>query len=48
MGSLYTRYNGAIHAKGEYIIFVDSDDIILKDGIYKAYNHITKKNLDII
>ena len=48
MGSLYTRYNGAIHAKGEYIIFVDSDDIILKDGLFKAYNHITNKNLDIV
>ena len=48
MGSLYARYNGAIHAKGEYIIFVDSDDIILKDGLFKAYNHITKKNLDIV
>ena len=46
MGSLYTRYNGAIHAKGEYIIFVDSDDIILKEGLFKTYNHITKKNLD--
>ena len=48
MGSLYTRYNGAIHAKGEYIIFVDSDDIILKNGLFKAYNHITNKNLDIV
>ena len=48
MGSLYTRYNGAIHAKGEYIIFVDSDDIILKRGLFKAYNHITRKNLDIV
>jgi glycosyltransferase involved in cell wall biosynthesis len=48
MGSLFTRYNGAIHAKGEFIIFVDADDIILKEGIFKAYNHITRKNLDIV
>ena len=48
MGSLYTRYNGAIHAKGEYIIFVDSDDIVLKGGLFKAYNHIKNKNLDMV
>ena len=33
MGTLFTRFNGAIYSKGEYIIFVDSDDIILKQGI---------------
>ena len=48
MGSLYTRYNGAIHAKGDFFIFVDADDIILKEGIFKAYNHITNKNLDMV
>ena len=48
MGSLYASYIGAIQAKGKYIIFVDSDDIILKEGIFKAYNHITKKKLDMI
>ena len=48
MGALYTRYIGALHSKGEYIIFVDSDDIILKEGILKAYNHIKKKKLDMI
>ena len=48
MGSLYTRYIGALYSKGEYIIFLDSDDIILKEGILKAYNHIKKKKLDMI
>ena len=48
MGTLNARYKGAIHSKGEYIIFVDSDDIILKDGIAKAYSHIKKKNLDMV
>ena len=37
--------NGAKHSKGKYIIFVDSDDIILKSGIS---NSKKKKNLDII
>ena len=48
MGSLYTRYFGAINAIGEYIIFIDSDDIVLKEGIINAYNHLKKKNLDMV
>jgi glycosyltransferase involved in cell wall biosynthesis len=48
MGSLYSRYEGFRHSKGEFIIFFDSDDIVLKNGILKAYNHIKKNNLDIV
>ena len=48
MGSLYGRAIGAIHSKGEYIIFVDSDDIILKDGLLKVYNYAKKTNIDMI
>ena len=47
-GSLYSRYKGAIYAKGEYLIFFDSDDIVLKEGILNSYNYIKKHNLDII
>ena len=47
-GSLFSRYKGSIFAKGEYIIFIDSDDIILKEGILNSYNYIKKKNLDMI
>jgi glycosyltransferase involved in cell wall biosynthesis len=47
-GTLYARYIGALYAKGEYIIFVDTDDIVLKSGIMKTYNHIKKKNLDMV
>ena len=43
-----SRYIGAIHSKGEYIIFVDSDDIILKKGIMKIYNYIKNYNLDMV
>lgn len=42
------RYIGAIYSKGEYFIFVDTDDIILKLGIMKTYNYIKQKNLDIV
>ena len=47
-GALNSRYKGALYSKGEYIIFVDSDDIILKKGIMKAYNHIKYYNLDMV
>jgi len=48
MGSLYSRAIGGNLSKGNYIIFFDSDDIILKEGILKSYNHIRKYNLDIV
>lgn len=48
MGSLYSRAIGGNMAKGNYCIFFDSDDIILKEGILKAYNHILKYKLDIV
>ena len=47
MGSLYTRYNGALFSQGDYIIFVDSDDLVLKNGIINTYNQMKKKNLDM-
>ena len=48
MCSLYSRYRGAIYSKGKYIYFVDSDDIILKEGISNSYNYIKSHNLDMI
>ena len=48
MGSLYTRYKGAKYGKGEYFIFVDSDDIILKEGILNSYNFLKENKLDMI
>ena len=48
MGTLYSRAIGVNLAKGNYYIFVDSDDIILKKGILEAYHHIVKYNLDIV
>ena len=48
MGSLYSRAIGGNIAKGDYFIFFDSDDIILKDGILKSYNHALKYKLDLV
>ena len=47
-GALYSRSQGAIHSKGEYIIFIDSDDLVLKNGIYNSYNYIKKNDLSMI
>ena len=47
-GSLFTRFKGSQYAKGEFIIFVDSDDIVLKNGILRVYNYIKKHNLDMV
>jgi glycosyltransferase involved in cell wall biosynthesis len=48
MGTLYSRYIGELSANSEYIIFVDCDDFVLKDGIFNSYNYIKKTNIDII
>ena len=47
-GALYSRYIGQKNAKANYSIFLDCDDIVLGDGIFKSYNHILKYNLDIV
>jgi glycosyltransferase involved in cell wall biosynthesis len=47
-GALYSRFKGAMFSNGEYIIFVDSDDIVLKEGIIKSYKHIKSNNLDMV
>ena len=47
-GTLYSRIQGVLQSKGEYIIFIDSDDIILKNGIYNAYNYIKTNKLSMI
>lgn len=48
MGALYSRYIGQKSAQANYLIFLDCDDIVLKDGIFKAYNHIVDFRLDIV
>ena len=36
-GTFFSRINGALHSKGEYIVFVDPDDIILQKGFLHSY-----------
>ena len=47
-GTLYSRSQGALKSKGEYIIFIDSDDLILKEGIFNSYIYIKKNKLSMV
>ena len=46
-GVWYARIDGIKKAKGEYIVFCDSDDYVEKDYLSKMYNKIKKDNSDI-
>lgn len=41
------RNEGLRHVSGSYITFVDSDDYIRKDFLYKLYQNIKKSDVDI-
>ena len=45
---MYSRILGALQSKGEYIIFIDADDLILQDGLFNSYNYLKKSKLSIV
>ena len=47
-GTLYSRSQGALLSKGEYIIFIDSDDLVLREGLYNSYNYIKNHDLSMV
>jgi len=47
-GPFYSRNKATIFAKGEYIQFMDSDDILINNILEKAYIIAKKNNIDII
>lgn len=47
-GLSITRNVGMSYAKGEYIFFMDGDDILEKDALRKCYNHLKQEKLQII
>lgn len=47
-GPFYSRNKGALFARGEFIQFIDSDDIFLNDIFEKAYYTAKIKNIDIV
>ena len=48
MGTLYSRYIGELHANGEFIIFIDCDDLVMENGIFNSYKYLKRNNIDII
>ncbi len=47
-GVSYSRNYGLKKALGKYVMFVDSDDTLEKDSIYKMMTVIIKENADIV
>ena len=47
-GVFAARNNGLIHARGEYLIFLDADDYLVQGSIEYLISLLSKKNYDII
>ena len=47
-GTLISRNIGALVAKGEFLIFPDSDDILSRDILYICYRTCKRNNYDLI
>ena len=46
--TFYSRNKGILQSKGEYILIVDPDDLLLNNILIKAYETAKKYNLDIV
>ena len=47
-GTLINRNDGAYIAKGEYLLFIDGDDLLVNDILNKTYSVAKKNELDIV
>ena len=47
-GQFYSRNKGVLKSRGEYILIIDPDDLLLNDILIKIYNMAKKYLLDIV
>ena len=47
-GAFYSRNNGVINSRGEYVLLVDIDDFLLNDILIKSYETAKMYDLDIL
>lgn len=47
-GTLIARKRGVLASKGNYIMFLDADDLYVQETCQKAYNAIKKFNVDMV
>ena len=47
-GAFYSRNRGILKSKGEYILVVDPDDLLVNNILIKVYETAKKYNLDIV
>ena len=48
IGTLINRNEGAMSSNGEYLLFIDSDDLLLEGILNKTYHIAKTNNLDIV
>ena len=48
MGAFFSRNNGVINSRGEYVLLVDIDDFLLNDILLKSYETAKMYDLDIL
>ena len=47
-GQFYSRNKGILYSRGEYVIIIDPDDLLLNDILIKCYNMAIQYSLDIV
>lgn len=47
-GNFYSRNKGALFARGQYIQFIDADDMLLNNILEKSFNIAEEKKVDIV
>ena len=47
-GTLINRNEGAKYSQGEYLLFIDTDDLLLNDILNKTYSIAIEKKLEIV